>query len=368
MKSRKSVILLVILLSFSLNSCKIGRLVIYNFSDISDYKKFPSRTIKKGGNQFQFYKSENATMPKSISYKEKKQEFEEFLEKNKTVAFMVIRNDSILYEKYFNHYNEKSITTSFSMSKSVISMLIGCAIEDKLIESVHDPVTKYIPEMQKNGFDKVTIEHVLQMTSGLKFTESYNNPFGHAAAFYYGRNLKKQIFKLKLKNKPGESFEYKSGNTQILGLILERALKDKTVSEYFEEKIWQPLGMEFDASWSIDQKKNGIEKTFCCINARARDFAKLGRLYLNKGNWNGKQIVSENWVSQSTKVDSSNGSAWYYQYQWWLPSKNGDFMARGYLGQYIYVHPEKNLIIVRMGKKYGKVDWYEFIPSIAQIF
>ena len=121
------------------------------------------------------------------------------------------------------------------------------------------------------------------MTSGLDFKESYFNPFGHAATFYYGTNLRKAIKKLKLKNEPGKDFDYVSGNTQFLGLILERALKNKSITKYLEEKIWIPLEMEYDATWSLDRKRNGLEKTFCCLNARARDFAKIGRLFLNKG-------------------------------------------------------------------------------------
>ncbi len=133
-----------------------------------------------------------------------------------------------------------------------------------------------------------------------------------------------------------------------------------------QEKLWQPMQMEYDASWSLDKKNGGVEKTFCCVNARARDFAKLGRLYLNKGNWNGKQIVSKQWVETSTKIDTTNGSAWHYQYSWWLPTKNGDFMAIGILGQYIYVNPAKNLVIVRMGKQVGGVNWREIMPAIAE--
>lgn len=172
--------------------------------------------------------------------------------------------------------------------------------------------------------------------------------------------------KLKLKGTPGETFEYVSGNTQLLGLILERALKNKTVTQYFQEKLWTPLEMEYDASWSIDKKKQGTEKTFCCINARARDFAKIGRLYLNKGKWNGKQIVSEKWVEESTKVDTRDGSVSFYQYQWWLPSTTGDFMAEGILGQYIYVNPSKNMVIVRMGKNNGRVNWSDLFKLLVK--
>lgn len=309
--------------------------------------------------------AETGKAPKSASINEKAIAFDDYLETNHTVAFLIIRNDTIQYEKYFHGYDKTSIVASFSMAKSVTSMLIGCAIGDGLIKSVDEPVTNYLPELKKNGFEKVTIKHLLQMTSGLDFKESYFNPFGEAASFYYGRNLKKKIKRMKLKSEPGKTFEYVSGNPQLLGLILANALKTKTVSEYFQEKIWKPSGMEYGASWSIDQKKNGLEKTFCCINARARDFAKLGRLYLNEGNWNGKQLIPQEWVKESTKIDTANGSAWFYQYQWWLPSRNGDYMARGILGQYIYVNPVKKLIIVRLGKKPGGINWSSLFTTIA---
>src|SRR5690606_15577430 len=134
---------------------------------------------------------------------------------------------------------------------------------------------------------------------------------------------------------------------------------------YFTEKVWRPLGMEYDASWSIDQKKDGMEKTFCCVNAVARDYAKIGRLYLNEGAWNGEQIVSRDWVKASTGVDTSKGSARFYQYQWWLPTGSGDFLAQGHLGQFIYVNPAKDLVIVRLGKNNGGVEWWPVFTSLA---
>ncbi len=334
--------------------------MVYNFADVKDYKKFPNREIQNKSNTiFNFPRSN-----KNIDLNPIKNNFDEYLTENKTVAFLVIQNDTIKYEKYYNKYNETSIVPSFSMAKSFTSILIGCAIDDKLITSIKEPITNYIPELKKNNFQKVTIEHLLQMTSGLDFNESYLNPFGHAASFYYGRNLRKEISKLKLENEPGEVAEYVSGNTQLLGLVLERALEDKTISKYFEEKIWTPLQMEYNASWSIDKKKNGLEKTFCCVNARARDFAKIGRLYLNKGNWNGNQIVSQKWVESSTKRDTLYGSVVGYQYQWWIPNEKGDFVAVGILGQYIYVCPSKDLITVRLGKKNGNDNWLETFDKI----
>lgn len=345
-------------------SCKVGRFIIYNFADIKDYKKFPNRTIaNQSTDQFKFELAQEF-----IEFSEILPNFDESLSDNETVAFLVIQNDSIRYEKYFNNYSDSSVVPSFSMAKSFTSILIGCAIEDQLVESINVPIIKYIPELANKGFQNVTLEHLLQMTSGIEFNESYLNPFGHAASLYYGRNLRAEISKLKMRDEPGRAFNYVSGDTQLLGLVLSRALGEKTISAYFEEKIWTPLQMEFDASWSIDKKKDGLEKTFCCVNARARDFAKIGRLYLNKGNWNGEQIINEKWVKNSTLYSSLNGSYAGYQYQWWIPNQTGDFMAQGILGQFIFVSPSKNLIIVRLGKNYGRMNWINLFEKIKRLF
>ena len=356
--------LLIFISSTLLTSCQLGRYVFYNFADIKDHKKFQSRPLSAANSPFNFQVTNNGKFPKELN----NIPFDKYLEDNKTVAFLIIKNDTIQYEKYFEGYDRESIVPSFSMAKSVTSILIGCAIDERLIKSVDEPIINYIPELSKNGFNKVTIKHLLQMTSGIKFNESYVNPVGDAASFYYGLNLRKEIEKMKLKTEPGKQFEYVSGNTQLLGLVLERSLKNKTITQYLQEKIWTPLEMEYDASWSIDRKNNGLEKTFCCLNARARDFAKIGRLYKNKGNWNGKQIVSQKWVEESTKLDTSEGSAKFYQYQWWLPTPNEDFMAEGILGQFLYVNPKKDLIIVRLGKKEGKAYWWTIFTSLAKAY
>lgn len=348
----------------ALSGCQVARYFVYNFADIKDHKKFPARPLERSSAPFTFHATDSGKHPKEVSGIP----FEAFLEDNKTVAFMIIQNDTIQYEQYFKSYDASSIVPSFSMAKSVTSLLIGCAIDDGLIGSVNEPVTQYIPELKEQDFDGVSIEHLLQMTAGLDFNESYFNPFGDAASFYYGTKLRKQITRMKLQRSPGEQFEYVSGSTQLLGLVLERALKDRSITDYCQEKLWTPLEMEYDASWSLDRKKDGLEKTFCCLNARARDYAKIGRLMLQKGAWNGQQLVSKGWIERSLKMDTSEGSVSYYQYQWWLPNPGEDFMAQGILGQYIYVHPKKNLIIVRLGKNYGDTNWYNFIPELAEYY
>ncbi|QEE50563.1 serine hydrolase [Flavobacterium alkalisoli] len=361
------IILSLLFLTLCCVSCKVGRFVYYNLANITDYKIFPSRPLVNDSIVFHYYTTEQdkAKVPKKINYNGSEVAFDDFLADNKTVAFLIIKNDTIQYEKYFNGYEQESIIASFSMAKSVTSILIGCALDDGFIKSVDEPVVNYVPELKDNGLEKVTIKHLLQMSSGIKCEESYINPFGDAATYYYGTDLRKALSKMKPEREPGTEFSYSSCDTQLLGLVLERSLKGETITEYLDEKIWKPLGMEYDASWSLDREKNGLEKTFCCINARARDFSKIGRLYLNKGNWNGKQIVSENWVEESTKPDTGLGNVDYYKYQWWL-SSGGSYMAKGLLGQFIYVYPSKDLIIVRLGKNYGEVAWPELLTSLAE--
>lgn len=362
--------ILIFIMFLSLTSCKLGRFIVYNFADINDHKKFPNREIEKPKEAFQFqYKLkdkliQNVKIP--VNGKEKNYSFDDYLALNNTVAFIVIKKDTVVYEKYFDKYQEESIVPSFSMAKSILSILIGCAIDDGLIKSVDEPITNYLPELKKNGFEKITISQLLNMTSGIEFNESYYNPFGNAASIYYGRNLKKEISKLKLEKDSTSSFSYSSGDSQILGLVLEASLKGKKISTYLEEKIWKPLGMEYNASWSLD-KKEGVEKTFCCLNAVAIDFAKLGRLYLKNGNWNGQQIVSKEWVEKTTKAENNVSGVSSYQNHWWISNPvERSFRAEGILGQYIYVNPKTETIIVRLGRDHGKhSDWHYLFNAIS---
>lgn len=368
--SRKFFYITCILIAlFSVTSCKLSRFAYYNFANITDYKIFPSRTAHSDSAKFVYPVSVKPKYPKKLTVGTVDVTFEDFLRNNKTVAFIIIKDDSIHYENYFNGYSQESVAASFSMAKSVTSILIGCALDDGLIKSIDEPIINYIPEMKHADVANVTLKELLNMRSGIKFNESYVNPFGDAANYYYGQNLRKAVYKRKLEREPDTQFNYISGDTQILGLILDRVLsaKNKTITSYLEEKLWKPMGMEYDATWSLDRKKDGLEKTFCCLNARARDFAKLGRLYLNKGNWNGKQLVSKAWVEESTRPDSGPTAEKGYKYQWWL-GNNGAFSAQGILGQFIYIFPKKNLVIVRLGEKYGNTDWDKLFESLSDSY
>lgn len=275
-----------------------------------------------------------------------------------TGAFLIIKNDSIRCEKYWGEFSDHSMTNSFSVAKTVVSVLVGCAIQDGKIKNIDQPVGDFLSEFKTGDRAKITIKHLLTMSSGIAFDESYANPLAYPAEAYYGSNLKKLTLSYEKTNEaPGQTFRYLSGNSQLLGFVLQKAT-GKSVADYASEKLWIPLGCEHPAFWSVDSKENGNEKSFCCLNTNARDFARIGKLYLDSGRWNGKQIVPEDYALASVKpvgTKRTNGTPCLdYGYSWWMiPDYKGHpvFYARGILGQYIIVVPDQNMIIVRLGQK-----------------
>ena len=368
----------------------VNRLLRWRDADVYDYQKFPERPLAISGSPFEFSlhldEEHVRTQFEAVSAIE---DFDSFLPKNRTQAFIVIQNDAILYEKYFNGTSRDSIVTSFSIAKSFTSALIGVAISEGHIHSVDDPITDYLPELADRdpAFANVTIRNLLMMSSGIKYAEF---PFvnGDDAKTYYYPDLRQLALNdTKIVGVPGEKFLYNNYHPLLLGMILERAT-GTSVATYLQEKIWKPIGMEYPGSWSLDE--NGFEKMESGINARAIDFAKFGGLFLNNGTWNGVQVVPGEWVAESTQADTSvdyahyypdnfifaNGQG-YYKYLWWgiqRDEQNYDFMALGNHGQFIYISPSKNLIIVRFGESYGEfygsqgwVDmYYEFATNLEE--
>ncbi len=358
----------ILLMTILFSSCHIGRFFIYNFADINDYKKFPSFPVANQGPAFAFFQSaHNTAPPLPAAFKDSKtKDLPSLLKKHETTSFLVIRNDSLIYEYYGDGHRQESINPSFSVAKTFVSALMGIAISEGFIGSTQEPITKYLPELTTPGFEKIRIEDLLNMRSGILFSEKYLSPFGQAPKYYYGLNLQKYVRKLKIKEPPDRHFEYISVNTLLLSMIIEKAT-GKKLSVYLTEKIWEPLGMEYPATMSIDSKKDQTIKAFCCLNARARDFAKFGRLYLHGGKWQGKQIVPQKWVERSTSVinDSHDARGFPYTYKWRV-TKEGNFFAYGILGQYIYVCPSKNMIFVRTGETNKKVNWPALFVELSK--
>ena len=340
-----------------LTSCMASRMTWYNYTDITNYKIFPSRALPASTTPFHFANAQR--QPGQILGQVSLQKIDSIARIDKSVAILIIRNDSLLFENYYLDYNAASQVSSFSMAKAYTSALIGIAIEDNYIKNINDRLITYVPELAHNrGFEKVTLRHLLMMTSAIKAKTSIGVL---DARLYYGRHLYNYLMRLKVEGEPGKEFVYSNVNTQLLGLVLER-VTGKTVTEYLNARIWKALGTEFDASWSIDKKKDGHEKTFCCINATARDYAKFGRLFLNRGNWNGTQLVPAAWVDEST--GSASESVSYYKYQWWI-TENG-YYASGLHGEYIYVSPAKGLVMIRLGKAETR-SWPRIFDQISAL-
>jgi len=355
-----------------IDSSYLARFVFLNAVDISDYKVFPEREIQNSSPTFHFGQIEssgdlspilNRVLPENIQGSPK-ESIGQFLERNNTVAFLVIKDDELLIERYYHGYSHSSICTSFSTVKSFVSAMIGIALHERLIKGLDDPVTKYLPELTAPHWSDITIRHLVSMSSGLKYSDGFF-PWSDNPRVYYTPDLRKLASEATKEEQPGIHFHYNNYNLVLLGMILERVTGGK-VSEYLQEKIWKPLGMEFPASWSLDSQQSGMEKMESGLNARAIDFAKFGRLYLRCGDWNGKQIVPEAWVVESTTVESD--AKWTnYKYLWWIPrAGRGRFMTVGNLGQFIYIAPDKNCVILRFGR--GKPrNWQRVYPQLFSL-
>jgi len=326
--------------------------LVYNYVNIDDLDLFSTRTVKAG-------KGEPWAIGSDYNKKPLTPELRKTLEGYKSVAFVVIQDDSIRTEEYWDGYGDGAISNSFSAAKSIVSILVGIALDEGKIKSLDQPVCDFLPEFCHDDNQQLTIRHLLMMSSGLNFDEGYTSLFSPTTEAYYGTDLKEQMLKLKVVDPPGKVFNYMSSNTQLLSFVVEKAT-GSTLSDYASEKLWKPIGAEMDAQWSLDHK-DGDEKAYCCFYSTAKDFARIGKLFLNKGKWNGKQVISEAYVDQCiTPAPITDGGQpnTVYGYQWWLTQYDGMkvIYARGILGQYIFVIPDLNLVFVRLGHIRGEKD------------
>src|SRR5215213_9781505 len=356
----------------------LTRTIFWRESDYKDLEKFPARTIHNAPPVFRFDKlpADNpyASQPAAIASATSNGSQEAYLNASGTTAHLVIHYDKLLYERYFNGYHVTSLNTSFSMAKSFASALVGIAIDKERIKSVDEPITNYIPELLEKDkrFESITIRHLLTMSSGIKYEEGGDLPWSEEAddtKTYYATNLRELALEnCLIEGKPGEYFEYNNYNPLLVGLILERST-GTPVSRYLQEKLWKPMGMEADGSWSLDSINSGFEKMESGVNARARDFGRFGMLFAKEGKWEGKQLISREWVEESTRPDATTDPSSDYQYFWWVNTPDGKdhFSARGNYGQYIYVAPEKDLVIVRLGKEEGEQGYDYWIDLFEEV-
>lgn len=329
--------------------------IVHNFQNMDEI--FPISPIEGGGKVVEFERG-TFNLPANFTFKGKTIDTEQNLADTMTTGLLVLHKDKIVYEDYWHGHTAEKTHIAWSVSKSYLSALFGIAVADGDIKDIMQPVTDYVPELVGSGYDGVPIKHVLQMSSGVGFNEDYGDPnsdinrMGESMAM--GDSLLEFSATLKRARPPGTLQHYVSIDSQVLGTVLVRAT-GKELSDYTSEKLWKPLGMESKAFWMVDG--SGMGMAFGGLNASLRDFMRLGRLYLHKGNWFGEQIISEGWVHDSVtpdaphlmpgkKPDTENDLG--YGYQWWLPEDStGDYMALGVYDQMIYVDPNSDLVIAR---------------------
>jgi CubicO group peptidase (beta-lactamase class C family) len=386
----------VILVVVVLPACHALRAYRFRNLSLKDHERLPSVAIAKGGPTSPF-----ADLPDTAQYSLLRQRLTATLANTHTAALLVIRNDTILYENYFDGFSQQSLLPSFSVAKSFVGTLVGIALEEGKLASLQDPITRYLPQLLQTDkrYAHITLQHLLDMRSGLQWNEGDYGLKDDAIKMGFRPNMYPYVLKVKVVKAPGGDFNYQSINTLLLAMALEKAT-GQPIAQYLQTKLWQPLGMESGATWNTDKKKHVI--AYGALNATARDFAKLGRLYLNGGRHDGKQVVSTAWVNSTVSADSMRRHDMYHN-QWWgsgrykvfadsakavtylqtqqmsspiksFTAKGGTkqyyitrpdiaYFAEGILGQFVYVLPAKNLVVVRLGH-----DWRHPLFGNAQGF
>ena len=314
---------------------------------LDDYHEFDNRTIATGPVKYSWPKHGLYNTTQASDRLEKKHQ------EMGTIAYVVIKNDSVFYEQYYQGYSDSSNTNSFSMVKSMVSGLLGKSIMNGTIKSLDQPVGDFFPEFSQGLAAQTTVGDLASMSSGTNWDEAYYSPLSITTRAYFDNYLREVILNLKVVDTPGQKFKYASGDTQLLGMVLEKA-NGKTLSQQLTEYFWQPFGAVHDAYLQLDSEESGIEKAYCCLASNALDFARFGKLYKDHGNWMGTQILYSAYVAKSISPRFEDSPQ--YGYGWWMHPHMGHdfFMMKGHLGQYVMVNPTDNLIIVRLGHLHSK--------------
>ena len=333
-----------------------------NTAFISDYEYFDNREIKSANPQPWALHKQYNTIDESYKLKELNDE-------RKTKSFLVIKNDSILFEKYYDGHKQTDISNSFSVAKSIVTSMMGKAIMEGKIKSLDQPVSDFFEEYKNGLASELTVGDLASMSSGMKWNEKYYSVINITSESYFTDDLRSVILGQEIENKPGKGFRYSSGDTQLLAMIIEKAT-GTSLSDYLSQKFWDPMGAENLALWQIDSEESGMEKAYCCIAATARDFARFGKLYIDKGKWGDTEILDSSFVELSLNPVFDDSP--FYGYGWWLYEFEGKkvFTMNGHRGQFVISFPDENIIIVRQGdfNNKGRVsersgDLYQYISE-----
>lgn len=320
----------------------------YSTAYLEDYKEFDNAIVENGIPQpWPIHKAYNSIEETEVLKKINKT--------TGTIAYLIIKNDSIWFENYYDGYNKDSQSNSFSMAKSYVSGLLGKAIEQGYIKGLDQHVGDFFLEFKDGLASKMTVGDLSSMCSGTNWDEAYYSPLSITTRAYFDDDLEKVILGLKVVDEPGLKFKYASGDTELLAIVIEKAT-GKKIYNYLSESFWAPLGCENSTLWQVDSKKHDLVKAYCCIASNAKDFARFGKLYKDHGKWNGKQLLDSAFVAKS--VTPRFPESPQYGYGWWLKDVGTKhfFMMWGHLGQYVIVQPEDNIIIVRLGNSENPYD------------
>ena len=349
----------------STDESTLARALVWGESDVGDQHRFPARRIPAGARASPLPTGVEADFDVSGEA-----HLDEFLRETDTLAFVVVHEDRVVYERYFEGSAPDSLQTSFSAAKSFVSTLVGIAIDEGLIGSIEDRVTKYLPELAARDpdFRKITLRDLLTMSSGIRYREGGFPSLGDDTYTYYGVDLRDiALNRTRIAEPPG-SWHYNNYHPLLLGLVLERTT-GTSVSDFMARRLWQPLGAEADATWNLDSERSGFEKMESGLNAIAVDYARFGLLFLHDGQWNDRPIVSKRWVRAATGADTKGQASYFsYGYFWWLdPDHPGRFYAFGKYGQFVYVAPDADVVVVRLGRDLGvdRVAWLATFHDLA---
>jgi CubicO group peptidase (beta-lactamase class C family) len=354
----------VLLWAFTSTSTSLAaRGIMWGDSDVGDQYRFPSRKVGASTEPVSF----EAASPSWLSdLTIEAKPLAIYLEETNTTAFIILQDDKLLFEGYYNGSNRETNQTSLSVAKSFASTLVGIAIDEGYIDSLDDPITAYIPELSDRDlrFDDITIRHLITMSSGISYHIT-SSPIDDGTITYYSPDLRAAALASEISEAPGTRFLYNNYNPLLVGMVLERAT-GMSVSEYLETRLWGPMGAEGDGSWNLDSEESGFEKMESGLNGRAIDFAKLGWLFLNQGRNDDRQVIPADWVEEAARTDITTDPAPHYQYFWWVDVEHGAFYAEGNFCQFIYVVPDAGLVLVRFGNDCGGVYWTGLLGDIGQ--
>jgi CubicO group peptidase (beta-lactamase class C family) len=366
-----ALIVLTSLLSLQCASCVFANILYYRTPTLAAPGYFDERPVRASTHPLPF-----ARRPEPAAFSMRRSRtrgyatFDELLARNETRALVVLHHDVIVYERYFGEVTAETLLPCFSMSKTFAAVLVGCAQADGLVSSVQQHLVDFVPELAaRPRYRDVTLEHLLRMTSGIDFKEESVA----GAMLYYTNHLSSSTYVYDVKWPPGQHYEYGSINAQLLWQVLHSRLGGETVTQYFQDRLWETIGAERPAEWALDSAADGVEKFGGGLSATARDYARLGVLFQHGGRFADRPVIPEPWVSESLTYDeiagvvhTSDGAVRRGRYQWFWTIDGRAYFAKGYNGQYVFVDKSHDVVVVRFGEGYGDVDWTALFTQMAE--